>query len=166
MTNRPNQPFEAGATTLVQEVMTPSVITVLDSDSVGNAIIKLREENISALPVVNAKGALVGMISENDLARIVLEIKSALDSNYPHYDDCLWAVELIQRRLGSECVRSIMSEVVITVHSDCEMHNAACIMASNRVHHLPVTNASGQIIGMLSSSDFVRLTAGIDPSMA
>ena len=155
--------FETGTATEVQEVMSTGVITALDSETVGEAVARMQAENISALPVINAEGSLVGIVSVDDLMQIVSETENTLERNFPHYDDCLWFVDLIRRRMGSDLLRTVMSEVVTTVRPDLMMHHAACIMINNRVHHLPVVDAKGRIVGMLSSSDFVRLVAGIDP---
>ena len=158
--------FEAGTATEVQEVMSRGVITALESETVADAVARMQGEDISALPVINAEGSLVGIVSVADMMRIVLDMENTLESNYPHYDDCLWAVDLIKSRLGSDHLSKVMSEIVTTVRPDMMMHHAACIMINNHVHHLPVVDSSGRIVGMLASSDFVRLVTGIKPDSA
>ncbi len=143
--------------------MRPNVVTARYSETVHDALIKMTENSISALPVVDAAGECIGIISVIDLMKIVLTTDNILNSEYPHYDDCLWAVELIQRKLGTDKITDFMTEILTVVHPNTVMHDAACIMLNNKVHHLPVVNSDGRLVGILSSTDFVRLTAGVKP---
>jgi CBS domain-containing membrane protein len=145
------------AETLVQEWMSPVVITVNQNDTVRDALNKLGEHRISALPVVDSDKRFVGIVTIADFLRSVISTDQALDSNYPHYDDCLWAVDLIQRKLGTDKVGSVMTEVVATVKPGDSMCDAARNMFGLGLHHLPVVGSNGQLAGILSSTDFVRL---------
>src|SRR5256885_9858644 len=53
------------------DVMVRDVVTVKPDDSVSEVVKLLAEHDVSALPVVNADGQVVGMISEADLMRVV-----------------------------------------------------------------------------------------------
>jgi CBS domain-containing protein len=143
--------------TLVQEWMSPVVITVNQDGTVRDALAKLGEHRISALPVVNAEQNFVGIVTIADFLRTVISTDQVLDSNYPHYDDCLWAVDLIQRKLGTDKVGSVMTEVVATVKPNDSMCDAARNMFGLGLHHLPVIGGNGKLVGILSSTDFVRL---------
>lgn len=145
------------ADTLVQEWMSPVVITVNQNDTVRDALNKLGEHRISALPVVDGESRFVGIVTIADFLRSVITTDQTLDSNYPHYDDCLWAVELIQRKLGTDQVGTVMTEVVATVKPNDSMCDAARNMFGLGLHHLPVVGSNGQLAGILSSTDFVRL---------
>lgn len=160
MAAEPRTLYRQGTATEVQEVMSTDVVTVLNTESVRDALDKLTKEHISAVPVINGKGNFVGIVSVADLVRTVLATDEVLDSDYPHYEDSFWAVDLIQQRLGSDKVTRVMSEVLTTIAPDESMHDAACIMLNHHVHHLPVVNSTGKLVGMLSSTDFVRLAAG------
>lgn len=152
--------FRNGPATEVQELLGTNLVTIRSNQTVRDALMLMVDENVSALPVIDSQGQLVGIVSTSDLMKIVMETVDVLQSEYPHYDDCLWAVELVQKRLGTDKVIDVMSEILTVVHPETVMHDAACIMLNNRVHHLPVVNSGGQIVGMLSSTEFARLTAG------
>ena len=115
------------------------------------------------MAVTDGGEEFAGIVSAADLIRTVLDTEAILDSDYPHYDDCLWAVDLIQERLGTDPVTRVMTEVLVTVRPETTMHHAACIMLNHQVHHLPVVDHHGKLVGMLSATDFLRLTAGIRP---
>jgi signal-transduction protein with cAMP-binding, CBS, and nucleotidyltransferase domain len=52
-------------------------------------------------------------------------------------------------------IRDIMVSPVITVPSSMKLQDCAAKMKQNRIHHLPVADDKGQIIGMISSTDFL-----------
>ena len=57
----------------VEEVMAPDPITALEDETVGQAAQKMLEYKISGLPVVNPVEQLVGIITESDIFRIVVQ---------------------------------------------------------------------------------------------
>jgi CBS domain-containing protein len=145
----------------VQEWMTKAVITLLDSQTVGEALNIMQAEKIAAIPIVSDRGTCIGMVSASDLLRVTSATGEVLESQFPHFDDGLWAVNLIHQRLGSDKLRKVMTEMLTAVHPDTTMHDAACIMLNNHVHHVPVITATGDLVGVLSSSDFVRFVSNI-----
>ena len=146
--------------TEVQQWMTPGVVTILSSTTIREALDLLRDERVSALPVIGKKGEFCGIVTIADFLHAMVATDEVLDSQYPHFDDCLWAVDLIQRRLGTDKVSSLMTEVVTTVRPDQTMREAAEIMLKEHLHHLAVCNSRGELVGILSSIDFVRMARG------
>lgn len=65
-------------TLLVRDVMTPNVVTVRRSDSIAEAIKRMRAGGIRRLPVVNARGRLDGMLAFDDVLRAMAEQFSSL----------------------------------------------------------------------------------------
>ena len=57
----------------VDEVMAPDPITVTDDSTVGEAAQLMLEYRISGLPVIDGAGSLVGIITESDIFRIVIQ---------------------------------------------------------------------------------------------
>jgi acetoin utilization protein AcuB len=53
----------------VEEIMTPTVLTIREFDTLQTAIMSLLKNRISGLPVVDQQGALVGMLSETDILK-------------------------------------------------------------------------------------------------
>lgn len=60
----------------VKEIMTINVITVTPDTSIKNAARLIHDKNIGALPVVNEKNELVGILTETDIIEILLEVMS------------------------------------------------------------------------------------------
>ncbi len=56
---------------------------------------------------------------------------------------------------ASVTVREIMTSPLITVRTDMSMAECARIMQDNRIHHLPVADGDGNLVGMISATDFL-----------
>src|SRR5512146_1707475 len=55
---------------------------------------------------------------------------------------------------GATKVSEIMTSPLITVRTNMSMGECARIMQDNRIHHLPVADESGNLVGMISATDF------------
>ena len=148
------------ATMSVRQWMSSSIHTLSRDATVRDVLELMKREKISSVPVVGDGGVVVGIVTIGDLARVVLSTDQLLDSDYPHYEDCFWAVDLIQRRLGGDTVTHVMTESVVSIDPEQTMAEAAMAMNSKSIRHLAVTT-NGKLIGMLSANDFVRLVAGL-----
>ncbi len=56
---------------------------------------------------------------------------------------------------GTIPVSEIMTSPLITVQTDMSMAECARIMKENRIHHLPVVDEKGHLVGMISATDFL-----------
>lgn len=52
-------------------------------------------------------------------------------------------------------VREIMNTPLITVHAGMGLSECAAKMKEHRIHHLPVVNDAGELVGMISATDFL-----------
>jgi CBS domain-containing protein len=60
-----------------------------------------------------------------------------------------------ERDPGATKVRDIMTSPLIMVQADMTVTDCARIMRENKIHHLPVTEEDGTLIGMISATDFL-----------
>lgn len=142
-------------TLTVRDLMSTHLTTVAPTATVGSALDLMFENKILALPVVEHERC-VGIVTSTDLVVLIRATDKLLRSDYPHYDDCLWAVELVQSRLDQDPVSEVMSEVLMTTGPETAVHEIAAKMISELVHHVPVLDDDQKLIGVLSSFDFVR----------
>lgn len=119
----------ATMTITVHDIMTPDVLTVSPDTTTENAARMLFARGISGMPVVDDAGKLVGVVTEYDI---------------------------IAR--NGRTVGDIMTTDVVTVSEDSEAEAVASILTSRRVRRLPVVR-DGQVIGIISRADLVRLFA-------
>ena len=147
----------------VIEIMTPDVVTVAADASVYEAAQLMLSRRISALPVLNADGRLVGLISESDLMRRG-EIRS--EKRHSWWRDLLTS----DLRQASEFLRShgrrvadVMSRDVITAHGRMPLREAAELMERHVIKRLPVMEGH-RLVGIISRSDLLRALLAVAPA--
>lgn len=127
---------------VVADLMSLDPVVVAVDASLEDAEQLMHDRSVSGLPVVDAAGDLVGVISRTD----VLE-----DGNVP-------AAILLRRRPSGLRVGELMSSPAVTVSPMTRLRDAARVMRDRRIHRLIVVE-DGRAIGILSASDFVALYA-------
>jgi CBS domain-containing protein len=127
----------------VRELMRPDVKTVHLDAPVNEALVTLSDAHISALPVVDGLGRMVGVISSTDI------LTSEAEARDPEEWEALFE---------DTAVREIMTACALTVPPDAEVREAAQRMLYADVHRLFVTNGD-RVIGVISTTDVVRAVA-------
>ena len=112
-----------------RDIMTAGVISIPEDSTVEDAARLLARHRISGLPVVNAAGALVGLVTEYDL--IAKE---------------------------GHTVTDIMSRSVISVSPDTDVEEVSHLLANRRIRRVPVIEGD-RMVGIVSRSDLVRQIA-------
>jgi acetoin utilization protein AcuB len=128
---------------LVQERMSRNPITVRPSTSLHEALRIMREANVRRLPVLNEKGALVGIVLEKDLLYA---------SPSPATSLSVYELNYLVSKIKIE---DLMTREVITVCEDCPLEEAARIMADNDIGGLPVMH-DDTLVGMITESDLFK----------
>jgi len=106
------------------------------------------EHDLSAAPVVDEAEHFVGMLSAKDFLREFL----GDDHLFQRADDkdCWEIVRL------PDMACSYMTRAAQSIDPAATLTTAAKIMAMEKIHHLPVLNAEGKLVGMLSTMDVTR----------
>jgi acetoin utilization protein AcuB len=140
----------------VKERMTTKVIVAAPDLSVPEALNTMHRSGIRRMPVVDKKGALVGIVSDRDLLRASPSPATSL------------SVYEIPYLLSKISVKNVMTGKVITVTGDTPLEDAARIMADHKIGGLPVVDG-GALIGIITETDlfrlFVELLAARDPGV-
>jgi len=97
------------------------------------AIRMMAEHHVGALPVLR-DGRLAGIVSERDYARKVI---------------------LLGRASSDTPVSQIMTAPVVTVGLEERVHRCMQLMTEKRFRHLPVVDADGAMVGVISIGDLV-----------
>ncbi len=142
------------------QIMTSQVITVGTDASIVDAVNTMLRYHISGLPVVDAAGRLVGIISEGDFIRraeigterqrgrwlqhLVGASRTAADFVHAH-----------GRKVGD-----IMTPDPLTITEDASLAEIAKIMESHNVKRLPVTRGD-RLVGIVTRSDFLPTIASL-----
>jgi CBS domain-containing protein len=142
---------------LVREVMTQWPITVHPETSTREALRRLDEHTISAMPVVRPDGCIVGVVSEADLVRdaVATDPRGHLDISRDLSRDTA-----SPSRPGT--VAEVMNHHPVTVGPHVDVAEAVELMTSTSVKSVPVVDDGLHVLGMLSRRDVVHVLARAD----
>lgn len=136
----------------VADVMTRRVATVTEETSYKQIVETLTNNAVSAVPVVDADNQVVGVVSEADLLH-----KVDIGGLEPHG----WPLErkrvrIAREKANADFARDLMTAPPITVSETDPVAIAARLMDTERVKRLPVVDAEGRLVGIVSRSDLLR----------
>jgi len=142
------------------QIMTRSVITVTPGTPVAEAARIMLRNHIGGLPVVDASGRLVGMVTDGDFLR-----RAELGTERRQGR---WLDLLVGRgRIGADFVHShgrtvgdIMSQPAVTVSTDASLAEIAEAMEKRNIKRLPVVSGE-RLAGMVTHTDFVQTVADL-----
>lgn len=144
----------------VGDVMTHAVIAVGRDAPFQEIVENLRKWRISALPVLVGDGRVVGVVSEADL----LAREELRDTVLPPSDRAADAA--LQQQAHAVTAGQLMSFPAITVHPDATLAQAARAMVHAHVKRLPVIDAEGHLIGVVSRGDLLKVYLRPDEDIA
>jgi CBS domain-containing protein len=132
---------------IVKDVMTTRVFAVRQDATYKDMATELREHHVSALPVLDDGGKVIGVVSESDLLA-----RQALDGQDPGVIG-----GILHRREQSKATAvtaaALMTRPALTITAGDTVAHAARLMYTRRVRRLPVVTDDGQLIGIVSRAD-------------
>jgi CBS domain-containing protein len=150
---------------LARDVMKSPVITVPDTATLGEVACILDQHDISGVPVVDASGRLVGIISELDLIRRSQQVQIARRNPFawvsPHTS--VTDIAAFTRGLcevGETKVADVMTRKVITVNEYDSLESVALLMSQRRINRVPVMSGP-DLVGIISRADLVWAMANL-----
>jgi CBS domain-containing protein len=137
----------------VSDVMTSRVHVARPLTPFKRLVQLIEENKISAVPIVDAEGFPVGIVSESDL--LLKERRREIESE----SSLLHPRRRRQERAKAEGVVAweIMTKPPITIRSDATMPQAARLMQERNVRRLVVVDERGKIAGIVSRSDLLQV---------
>lgn len=141
-------------------IMTRKVITIAPGASIMDAARLMLDNHVSGLPVVDLKGALVGIITERDLLR---RQEIGTQRKRPRWLEFILgpgrqAAEYVQT--AGRRVQEVMTRDVHTVTEDTPLPDVVAVMEKYRVKRVPVMDGN-KLAGIISRQNFVRAVAGL-----
>lgn len=118
----------------IQEIMTRDVDLIDPNATIREAALKMRTDNIGALPV-GENNRLIGIVTDRDLT-----VRGLAE----------------ERILENTTVREVMSESVIYCYEDDDANDVAEMMAKHQVRRLPVINRDKRLVGIVALADLAR----------
>lgn len=138
----------------VTDVMTRNVIAVREGASFKEIAAKLRDEHVSAFPVIDDDNKVIGVVSEGDL--IAKEAVSGNGQNYTGPLAGLLHRHELEKAKGVTATE-LMTGPPVTVGPDDLVSHAAQLMYDRRVRRLPVVNDAGHLVGIVSRTDVLAV---------
>jgi len=127
----------------VIQLMQAPVATIGREASISEAILTLADRHISALPIVDQRGTMIGVLSTTD----ILEAESEVTDR-----------EARDRLFEDTPVEELMTPRPLTISPEADIREAARRMLYGDVHRLFV-ELNGELIGVISRTDLVRAFA-------
>ena len=123
----------------VSRWMTRTPITCRHDHPLAHAAQLLWEHDLGALPVVDAQGQLVGMITDRDLCMASFTRGCGL---------------------GEHTIETAMARQVFTIDAKASLKQAHDLLRKHQLRRLPVVDAKGALVGVLTLHDLAKRTFG------
>jgi acetoin utilization protein AcuB len=127
----------------VADYMTRDVITAHVTDGLRQTFYRMRERDIRHMPVLGEHEKLAGIISDRDLRR-------------PDWVDDEENVAHYYLLDNQHKVQDAMTGAPTCVAPDDDIQRAVALVVEKRIGALPVVDAEGKLVGMISAIDLLR----------
>src|SRR6266496_1255029 len=148
-----------------RDVMVSPVITVGKSATVREAAKILLEKRISAVPVVDNVGKVVGIVTEKDLMHRAEAGTERPYSWWLHFltDDATIAADYVKSHAAK--VKDVMTSDVVTAAPETPLHEIATLLEERRIKRVPIVNKDGDLVGIVSRANLIQAVASAQPKL-
>jgi CBS domain-containing protein len=144
----------------IASVMTTDVLTVTPETTLKQVAELLAARGISGAPVVDDNHHVVGVVSEADILA---------KERWPHRPtrvERLLGRDRVDPKTTARTAGEAMTSPAVTIGADRRVDAAAALMLDRRVNRLPVVDAEGLLVGIVTRADLVRAFVGTDDQIA
>ncbi|THD70466.1 MAG: CBS domain-containing protein [Bradyrhizobium sp.] len=150
---------------LARDVMVSPVITASKTATVREIAKILLEKRISAVPVVDHAGKVVGIITESDLMR-----RAEAGTEHPYS----WWVHFLagDATIAADYVKShaaraedVMTPDVVTATPETPLHELATLLEEHRIRRVPIVDKAGNLVGIVSRANLIQVVASARPKL-
>jgi CBS domain-containing protein len=149
----------------VRDVMVSPVITVEADATVRDVAKTLLEKRISAVPVVDNAGKVVGIITESDLMR---RAEAGTERPYSWWlrflaGEAAIAAEYVKSHANK--VEDVMTTDVVTAVPETLVHEIATLLEEHQIKRVPIVDKDGNLVGIVSRADLIQAVATVQPKL-
>lgn len=140
------------------DVMVKDVVTATPDMTVADAVKLLVGHDVSALPVVDGDGRLVGILSEADLLH---REELGTEKQRSRWIEAILPAHVLAHEFTAahgKKVSELMTEAVVTAAEDTPIGDIAALMERHRIKRVPIVR-DGRIVGIVSRSNLVQALA-------
>lgn len=145
---------------IAKDLMTTPVVTIEETSTVETAARLMLDENISALPVLNSDGKVMGILTHSDFG-LSPKFRPLADNVFSMLGSTTTTrhLEETANKVGGKLVRDVMRRHVITASQDTDMEHISQLMLRANIHRLPIVEGD-KLVGIITRHDFLKLIAG------
>lgn len=139
----------------VGDIMTVGAATVSPETTIAEAAQLMLEHHISGLPVIDADGGLLGMVTEKDLLR---REEIGTEQGHAHWMELVMSASKLADeyvRAHARTVADVMTRDVVTVSPDTSLSDVVAMMEKHGYRRLPVVK-DGKVTGIVARANFLR----------
>jgi CBS domain-containing protein len=147
----------------VADIMDAEPVTVGLDATLEEVVRKLQEHEVNGLPVVNAGGRCVGMITEADL--VIGDAEG--DLHVPHYIELFGGLIFLEgmrhfeerlKKATAARAQDLMTEDPVTIGPEATAKEAAHVISAKHHNRLPVVE-HGRLVGLVTRVDVLQSLA-------
>jgi len=142
------------------DVMVRDVVTVHPDTDVAKAVKLLSEHDVSALPVVDDRGHLVGVISEADL---IHRVEIGTEKHRPWWVEAVTGASTLAEDFAKshgKRVEEVMTTDVVSATEETPLSDIAALLERRRIKRVPITR-NGKLVGVVSRSNLIQALASV-----
>jgi CBS domain-containing protein len=136
----------------VSDVMTRDVVTATPRTPLKEVARQLVARRVSGLPVIDADGSVLGVVSEADILAKERDRANGRGSLL----DRLFDVEGADHKHDARDAADAMTSPAVTIRPDRTVAQAAATMLDRSINRLPVVDRDGTLVGIVTRADLVR----------
>ena len=131
----------------IEKIMVRDVVSIHMDFTIAEAIACCSKMRIRHLPILNETGRLAGLVTDRDLRQVISPRLGTISENNS------------DRESAGRSVHLMMVRRVVTASPETPLAEAARLMLTNRVGCLPVIDKGRHVVGIVTTTDFLRHVA-------
>ncbi|OPL10425.1 MAG: hypothetical protein AVO34_03550 [Firmicutes bacterium ML8_F2] len=145
-----------------KDIMNKPAISVTEDHTLREVLEILAEQRFSGMPVVNAEGKVVGIISDTDIIRYSQQLNVVPLSNLSGWISPYAEIsDMASMKKGFELlhetkVSEVMTRKVYSVQEDTSTSKIAQLMSRRNINRVPVIDSAGKLVGIVTRSDLIQ----------
>jgi CBS domain-containing protein len=138
------------------DIMVGAVVSVSPQASLSEVVETMSRSRVSGVPVVDGDRKVLGVISEKDI--LFQLIGETTDNFMTLLSKCLQTKGCVVMPPKLLTAREVMTSPAITIPEDAALVDIAATLTRKSINRLPVTDAAGRLVGIVTRSDIVNAT--------
>jgi CBS domain-containing membrane protein len=137
-----------------RDIMETTVVSVGPEDPLVVVVETMSRSRVSGVPVVDADRRVLGVISEKD---VLFQLLGETTDNFMALlARCLRSGGCCEMAVQALAARDVMTSPAVTLREDATLVDIAAMLTQKHINRLPVTDAAGHLVGIITRSDIVN----------